>query len=629
MLSTSCYLRTWERFVSEGVLDSNRLNKRIMESWYRCKKDQVNPYLNKGKHILTDELLDIQREKNSFLLEVASPQLSRMNQSIKDSGMMALLVDPDGYVLSLSGNEKILDEAGKINFVEGVCWTEGEVGTNAIGTALKTGEAVMIQGTEHYSIASHKWSCSAMPILNEDGKILGVLDISCPVEYFHPSMLGMVANLAYTIEQEMGMRSYKKELALTQHSIELAETYPDLPFIVCNHKQMIISASKQVRKKIPQSIGMALADLLNHGYRIVKENPLLSKEDNRISGKCLFLSENHGREANRLFPASMPSERFAFEGEGGISESFHNTLRKVKLVAPTEANVYISGETGVGKELIAKAIHDNGMRKKGPFVTINCGAIPKDLMESELFGYVDGAFTGAKRQGHKGKFEQANGGTIFLDEIGEIPSAMQVALLRVLQERKIVPIGGTKSISLDIRIITATHRNLEKLVNEGSFRKDLYYRLNVYPIHVPPLRERVEDIPYLVNYLCTKNNWNIPLTEELLIRLKDYHWPGNIRELQNVLQRLTILLAEWPLDYGKVLNSMHSPPVTPHDDFPSWEEPGDERGIKGNELTIREKIQRDLMIEALQKTRGNVTAAAKLMDIPRSTFYKRLHRYGI
>ncbi|MGG3497135.1 sigma-54-dependent Fis family transcriptional regulator [Peribacillus simplex] len=628
MLSTSCYLRTWERFISEGVLDSNRLNKRIMESWHRCKKDQVNPYLNKGKHILTSELLDIQKEKNSFLLELASPQLSRMNQSIKESGMMALLVDPDGYVLSLSGNEKILNEAGKINFVEGVRWTEGEVGTNAIGTALKTGEAVMIQGTEHYSIASHKWSCSAMPILNEDGKILGVLDISCPVEYSHPSMLGMVANLAYTIEQEMGVRSYKKELELIQHSIELAETYPDRFFIVCNHKEMIISSSKLVRKKIPQSIGMALADLLNHGYRIVKENLLLSKEDNRISGKCLFLSENHGHKTNRLFPASMPSEVFDFKGESGISESFQNTLQKMKLVAPTEANVCIFGETGVGKELIAMAIHENGSRKNGPFITINCGAIPKDLMESELFGYVDGAFTGAKRQGHKGKFEQANGGTIFLDEIGEIPLAMQVALLRLLQERKIVPIGGTKSISLDIRIITATHRNLEELVNDGSFRQDLYYRLNVYPIHVPSLRERIEDIPYLVNYLCLKNDWNIPLTEELLKRLKDYNWPGNIRELQNVLQRLTILLAEGPLDYIQVLNSMHSLPIARYDDIPSLKE-GGKKCIKGNELTIREKIQRDLMLEALQRSRGNVTAAAKFMDIPRSTFYKRLHKYGL
>ncbi|AMM93139.1 acetoin dehydrogenase [Peribacillus simplex] len=628
MLSTSCYLRTWERFISEGVLDSNRLNKRIMESWHRCKKDQVNPYLNKGKHILTSELLDIQKEKNSFLLELASPQLSRMNQSIKESGMMALLVDPDGYVLSLSGNEKILNEAGKINFVEGVRWTEGEVGTNAIGTALKTGEAVMIQGTEHYSIASHKWSCSAMPILNEDGKILGVLDISCPVEYSHPSMLGMVANLAYTIEQEMGVRSYKKELELIQHSIELAETYPDRFFIVCNHKEMIISASKLVRKKIPQSIGMALADLLNHGYRIVKENLLLSKEDNRISGKYLLLSENHGHKTNRLFPASMPSEVFDFKGESGISESFQNTLQKMKLVAPTEANVCIFGETGVGKELIAMAIHENGSRKNGPFITINCGAIPKDLMESELFGYVDGAFTGAKRQGHKGKFEQANGGTIFLDEIGEIPLAMQVALLRLLQERKIVPIGGTKSISLDIRIITATHRNLEELVNDGSFRQDLYYRLNVYPIHVPSLRERIEDISYLVNYLCLKNDWNIPLTEELMKRLKDYNWPGNIRELQNVLQRLTILLAEGPLDYIQVLNSMHSLPSARHDDIPSLKE-GGKKCIKGNELTIREKIQRDLMLEALQRSRGNVTAAAKFMDIPRSTFYKRLHKYGL
>ncbi|MGE7185434.1 sigma-54-dependent Fis family transcriptional regulator [Peribacillus sp. NPDC006672] len=628
MLSTSCYLRTWERFVSEGVLDSNRLDKRIKESWHRCKKEQVNPYLNKGKHVLTNDLLILQREKNSLLLDVASPQLSRMNQAIKESGMMALLVDPDGYVLSLSGNEKILDEAGKINFVEGVRWTEGEVGTNAIGTALKTGEAVMIQGTEHYSIASHKWSCSAMPIFNEDGMLMGVLDISCPVDYFHPSMLGMVATLAYTIEQEMGVRSYKRELALTQQSIELAEAYPNRPFIVCNHKGIIISASKQVRQKISQSIGMRLSDFLNYGYQIEKETPLFSEEDKRVSGKCLFLSEGLSHTQNWLFPTSSPSKVFNFKGEIGISEAFQNTLHKVKLVAPTEANVYISGETGVGKELVAMSIHENSSRKKGPFITINCGAIPKDLMESELFGYVEGAFTGAKRQGHKGKFEQANGGTIFLDEIGEISHAMQVALLRVLQERKIVPIGGTKSISLDIRIITATHRNLAELVNEGSFRQDLYYRLNVYPVFVPPLRERKDDIPYLVRYLSQVNNWNIPLTEELLNSLKGYNWPGNIRELQNALQRLSILLQDGLVDYEQLLNSMHSLAITHQADCQSAKEI-DKNCITGNDLTIREKIQKDLMLEALQRTQGNVTAAAKLIDIPRSTFYKRLHKYGL
>ncbi|MGW6382709.1 sigma-54-dependent Fis family transcriptional regulator [Peribacillus butanolivorans] len=626
MLSTSCYLRTWERFISEGVLDSNRLDKRIKESWHRCKKEQVNPYLNKGKHVLTNDLLNVQREKNSVLLDVASPQLTRMNQAIKESGMMALLVDPDGYVLSLFGNEKILDKAGKINFVEGVRWTEGEVGTNAIGTALKTGEAVMIQGTEHYSIASHKWSCSAMPIFNEDRMLMGVLDISCPVEYFHPSMLGMVATLVYTIEQEMAVRSYKRELALTQQSIELAEAYPDRPFIVCNHKEIIISASKQVRQKISQSIGMRLSDFLTFGYQIEKETPLISTEDIRVSGKCLFLSEGHIQ--NRIFPTSSPSKLFNFKGEMGISEAFQNTLHKVKLVAPTEANVYISGETGVGKELVALSIHENSPRKKGPFITINCGAIPKDLMESELFGYVEGAFTGAKRQGHKGKFEQANGGTIFLDEIGEIPHAMQVALLRVLQEKKIVPIGGTKSISLDIRIITATHRNLAELVNEGSFRQDLYYRLNVYPVFVPPLRERKGDIPYLVRYLSEVNNWNIPLSEELLNRLKGYNWPGNIRELQNVLQRLFILLQDGRVDYEQLLNSMHSLAITQQADCQSPKEI-DKNCIKGNELTTREKIQRDLMLEALQRTQGNVTAAAKLIDLPRSTFYKRLHKYGL
>ncbi|USK60297.1 sigma-54-dependent Fis family transcriptional regulator [Peribacillus asahii] len=623
LASTSTFnnLSTWKRFISEGVLDSARLNKQIEESWYRCRQEQVNPYLREGNYVLTNELLNAQREKNALLMEMTLPHLARVNPLIKESGMMALLVDSDGYVLSLSGNEKTLDDARKINFVEGVRWTEEEVGTNAIGTALQTGEAVMINGMEHYSIASHKWSCSAMPIYNEKGIVMGVINLSCPVTHSHPYMLGMVASMAYTIEQEVKIRSYKNEQAFIQHAIKLADYYCNRYFIVCDQNEMIVSASKLVRQKVPKSIGMRLEDFLQYGYQIEVESASLLTRDIEASGKCLFLVEKGASASSRLFSAKS----FHFEGEIGISETFQNTIKQVKQVAPTEASVYLYGETGVGKELVARAIHENSSRKNGPFIALNCGAIPKDLMESELFGYVEGAFTGAKRQGYKGKFEQANEGTLFLDEIGEIPPAMQVALLRVLQERKVVPLGGNKEIPLNIRIITATHRNLKELVNEGTFRQDLYYRLNVYPIYIPSLRERRDDLPFIASYICQQNNWNLPLTEELLDKLGNYHWPGNIRELQNVLQRLSILLLDEGVDYQELIHSMYSLGILQQQE----EQVPMEVVDLENQLTIRERIQRDLMLEALQRTKGNVTAAAKLIDIPRSTFYKRLQKYGL
>ncbi|WP_066053752.1 sigma-54-dependent Fis family transcriptional regulator [Robertmurraya korlensis] len=622
-MDTTFYFDTWKRFVKEGVLDSARLNKRILESWYRCKTEKVNPYLYKAHHLLTEEELQAKKKNHSLLIELATPFLKKMDQPIKESGMMALLVDPEGYVLSLTGNERTLMNARKINFIEGVRWTETEVGTNAIGTALQTKEPVIIHGAEHYSVASHQWSCSATPIVHGDGSLLGVIDVSCPVESSHPFMIGMVTSIAYAIEKEIISRSYKKEIDLIQQATLLAETHKNHLFIVCNQKKKILSASKPIREKIPQVIGMNLHEMLHNNYRIDFEMPFMSKEDNSINGSSFFLSEVV-KQQHRLFishSSSTSTDTFYFKGEAGVSEVFQHTLRKVKLVAPTDATVFITGETGTGKELIARAIHDNSSRRKGPFISLNCGAIPKDLMESELFGYVDGAFTGARRQGYKGKFEQAHKGTIFLDEIGEIPHTMQVALLRVLQERTITPIGSTKEIPLDVRVITATHREMLELVREGHFREDLYYRLNVYPIVIPPLRKRKEDIPYLVNYLCQKNNWSFDNIEDIFTRLREYDWPGNIRELTNMLERLHIMLPEGDLSGKEDISIVLTTNIPISSSI--------EKETVDNNLKTREKIQRDLMLDALKKTKGNVTAAAKLLDIPRSTFYKRLQKFRL
>lgn len=626
-MDTTLYLDTWTRFVKEGVMDTARLNKRILESWHRCKNENVNPYLNRGQNLLTDEQLHTIKNKNSKLIEIASPYIKRFDQSIQDSGMMALLVDPDGYVLSLTGNEKTLTDARKINFVEGVRWTECEVGTNAIGTALQTKEAVMINGAEHFSVASHQWSCSATPIFDITGNLMGVIDVSCPVEYSHPFMLGMVTSIAYAIEKEISQHSYRQEIALIQQASHLVENYPNQLFLVCNQNQMIISASKLVREKIPHVIGMNLHEMLHNRYQIHFEMPFLTKEDKSINGSCFFLSEMIMDHQNSLIPPSSPPKSFLFKGESGTSEVFQNTLKRGQLVASTDATVFISGETGVGKELIAQAIHDNSPRKNGPFISLNCGAIPKDLMESELFGYVEGAFTGARRQGYKGKFELAQKGTIFLDEIGEIPHTMQVALLRVLQDRKVTPIGSTKEIPLDVRVITATHRDITELVKKGDFREDLFYRLHVYPIDVPPLRRRKEDIPHLIRHICQKNNWNIGNIEEILTGLSDYEWPGNIRELTNMLERLSIMYIDTQSRNDILVHSVESLTIH-HPSSPEMVEQ-ESTDVDEKKLKAREKIQKDLMLEALKKTKGNVSAAALLLDIPRSTFYKRLKKFGM
>ncbi|PEU33359.1 sigma-54-dependent Fis family transcriptional regulator [Bacillus cereus] len=616
MLASPFYLHTWKKFVNEGVLDSNRINQRISESWHRCKQANVNPHMNKGQKILSSNIFQEQKKKSEIFLDIALPQIQNMRKTIDELQMMALLIDPDGYVLSLSGNKQTLKRAKHINFIEGVKWTESAVGTNAIGTALEIEEAIMISGTEHYTVASHSWSCAAAPIHNDDGKLIGVLDFSCPIEFSHPYMLGMVTSIAHAIERECSIRVHQNELHLIHRFLDVIDS--DEQVVICNHRDVIVSASKSVRERINNWSRMKLEELMHHGLETKLEIPVYSNE--RMIGKCMYLKEN--KQMN-TYSALTFIKGITFSGVTGTSRAFQHTLEEIKLVSPTDASVYVCGETGVGKESVARAIHENSPRKDGPFIAVNCGSLPKELMESELFGYAEGAFTGARRQGYKGKFEQANGGTLFLDEIGEVPPEMQVALLRVLQERTITPIGSSKLVPVNIRIITATHKDLLRLVEEGKFRQDLYYRLHVYPLYVPSLIERKEDIPYFIQHFCEQKNWNVVFPKSIYNQFLQHTWPGNIRELVNVLERIYILSQGREICEKQVAFLLQT--------------------MRGNQqqlelqvenktehtLHFREKIQRDSMIEALQKTNGNVSLAAKLLNVPRSTFYKRMQKYKL
>ncbi|KMP29753.1 sigma-54-dependent Fis family transcriptional regulator [Bacillus wiedmannii] len=616
MLASPFYLHTWKKFVDEGVLDSNRINERISESWHRCKQANVNPHMNKGQKILSSNIFQDQKKKSEIFLDIAIPQLQNMRKTIDELQMMALLIDPDGYVLSLSGNQQTLKRAKHINFIEGVKWTEAAVGTNAIGTALQIEEAIMISGTEHYSVASHSWSCAAAPIHNDDGKLIGVLDFSCPIEFSHPYMLGMVTSIAHAIERECSIRVHQNELHLIHRFLDVIDS--DEQVVICNHRDVIVSASKKVRERVSNWSRMKLEDLMQHGLKPKLEVPVYSND--RMIGKCIYVKEN---KQGNVFSTSPFINGITFPGVIGTSNAFQHTLEEIKLVSPTDASVYVCGETGVGKEYVARAIHENSPRKNGPFIAVNCGSLPKELMESELFGYAEGAFTGARRQGYKGKFEQADGGTIFLDEIGEVPPEMQVALLRVLQERTVTQIGSSKEVPVNIRIITATHKDLLRLVEEGKFRQDLYYRLHVYPLYVPSLIERKEDIPYFIQDFCERKNWNVVFPKSICNQFSQHTWPGNIRELLNVLERIYILSQGREICEKQISFLLQTMMENQHQLALQTENKTE------HTLNFREKIQRDSMIEALEKTNGNVSLAAKLLDVPRSTFYKRMQKYKL
>ena len=295
-------------------------------------------------------------------------------------------------------------------------------------------------------------------------------------------------------------------------------------------------------------------------------------------------------------------------------------MAKVERVAASETRVCILGETGTGKELVARNVHDKSPRHKGPFVTLNCAAVPAELIESELFGHEKGAFTGAGAR-HIGKFEQAHGGTLFLDEIGDMPPVMQAKLLRVLEQKEIERVGGDRTLQVDVRVVVATHRNLDELVRKGGFRQDLYHRIYVFPIVLPPLRERVEDIDLLTDYfarsVAQQNDWKpLPITDDAYTQLRRYNWPGNVRELRNVVERL-LLLADGKVDSATVRVAL------PSDAIPS---------TASGSGTLAERVdayEREVILSELNRHEGRMSDTARALGLERSHLYKKCQQLGI
>jgi DNA-binding NtrC family response regulator len=365
------------------------------------------------------------------------------------------------------------------------------------------------------------------------------------------------------------------------------------------------------------------------------EKPFEQEHIRQVIAKAVRQSEAQRRAPRTLGSHDVsPSGRFGIVGE---SAAMRHIFAIIDKVSDTPSTVLITGESGTGKELVAKALHEHSSRRAGPFIKINCAAIPKTLMESELFGYEKGAFTGAV--GSKpGRFELADKGTLFLDEIGEIPVEMQVKLLRALQESEFERVGGIKTIKVDVRLITATNRDLDKEIKSGNFREDLYYRLNVVPLHIPPLRERREDIPLLVEHIVRKFNDRLRkqvtgVEPDALGRLVVYGWPGNIRELENVLERTLLFcdsprirLRDLPAELGAALAASTTPTPIPTTGPASASGPSSLKDIVRAET---ERVERELIVRALDETGGNVTQAAKRLGISRKSLQMKMKEFGL
>jgi sigma-54 dependent transcriptional regulator, acetoin dehydrogenase operon transcriptional activator AcoR len=622
----------------------------VRESWDRSRLSGVRPELRRVPTVLDEPGLAAASESVDWLA-VVSDITHQLPPDFEKQRHLLGFFDAAGRMLRSEGDPQARDALSEINFAPGGLWLESAAGTNGPGTALASGRAVDIVGAEHYCEAWQRWHCAAAPIHDPlSGEVTGVLDLSGPAELASPHLLHLVLALSVAADRALAARDLQRRYAILNAFSECSNRYPGEVVIAADRTGRVLCASPSTPpeflpgRETAASARLALATLIEEAADELPRSAggLLAYEGaaavvypvfdgaTRIGG-CLLLRRAPQMHGTVKTPPRR-STRYSFLDLLGQSPALAEACRIAGAASANTLPVLILGESGVGKELFAQSIHSASERRDRPFVAVNCGALPAELVESELFGYVGGAFSGARREGSTGKFEAGDGGTIFLDEIGELPAAAQTALLRVLQEGEITRVGGTQTKPVDVRVIAATNRDLRVALEVGALRRDLYYRLNVLTLELPALRERREDIPLLARrFLETSSiamrKRGLTLDAEVIAALQAYDWPGNVRELQNVIARLVALassshitLADLPATIGASASSRRSlpAPATPrHSRRPAH---------AVSELDVAEE-RAELL--ALIKSARTMSEAAARLGITRSTLYRRLERCGL
>lgn len=665
----------WEKFTTFQDFDFSFMRPEIFQSWQRSRDFQVNPKEIKTD-ISTKEDIEKLSESNDLLISTVRPYMEDLYSIVQGSGFYLMLSDQNGIILDLLGDQDIINEGRKNSFlVVGANRSESFAGTNAIGTCLAIGKPLQIWGGEHYILGHKKYACSAAPIFDHEGEIIGCLNLTGEFTKIHTHTLGMVIGAVDGISKELKIRSAYNEIAAmsAQRSSILESVSSGL--ILLNGNDQIIQMNgnalrmlninkNSIGKNIFESISIDEPVHKNFNFSTVKTE-MQNKETtfyfmgsqsapvkfsmsinfiggNNSENRSVVVRLDESKQINKLVSkVSGFKASYTFQSIIGSSIATQKLINTSSRAAQSSSNALIFGESGTGKELVAQSIHNSSSYAKGPFVAINCGALPKGLIESELFGYEGGAYTGASKEGNPGKFELADGGTIFLDEIGDMPLDVQVTLLRVIQTKEVVRIGGKYPKKINVRIIAATNRNLFDAIDAKTFREDLFYRLNVLSINVPPLRERENDVCELADYFAeTLNNpqkLKMHISQDVYPVLKSYSWPGNIRELENVIERAInitdddeIRLEHLPIQIRANSNiplaksapfadKTLTPSVHNHAEIPTPPMPGFNLKSTGYQL----------ILSSLEERNGNIKEAAELLGISRRTLYRKMDLYGI
>ncbi|MGY8600264.1 sigma-54-dependent Fis family transcriptional regulator [Paracidovorax citrulli] len=665
----------------------------IAESHERSRSFGLHRHASADLQPLAPDALAWAVARNDALCAHALPVMETLSAQIAGTQSMVLLTDAQGVVLHALGDEEFLGRAQRVALRPGGTWSERSKGTNAIGTALALGDAVQVNGDEHFLAANQFLTCSCAPICDPLGQVIGALDVSGDRHQQSAHTLALVRMSARMVENHLFGKVYEDAVRLRFHArpeflgtlVEgLAAFTPEGRFLAADRSgqfQLGMSANALQAQTFPSLFGMPMSALLAHA-RGAMPRPLQlalpggvvvnamvefrpkgaaalgwtgqgSDEDTPVPGPVAPASAT-ARAARRPIapvPAGGPrlsGLRYLDTGDAQLAQ----VIDRVSRVLGSDVPMLILGETGTGKELLARAIHQDGPRARGPFVAVNCASIPETLIEAELFGYEEGAFTGARRRGSVGKIAQAHGGTLFLDEIGDMPLAMQARLLRVLQERTVAPLGSARQIPVDVHVLCATHRNLRDMMVRGLFRDDLYYRLNGLVVRLPALRER-SDLRVIVQRLLQAQDreqaaegstpgWQRPrrtVPLQVASRAMDlflrHRWPGNLRQLSNALRTAALMAGDADeIDIGHLPEDLFDeglptagdavPGASARDAEPSPSVRSAAHRPAPAAVRSWDETVEDALRHALSVHGGNVSAVARALGVSRNTVYRRL-----
>jgi len=629
-------LQARTEFLANGNVPQGAIAEPIERSWRRCLANGINANSPANLHVLTAQELAFKHEKNRHLLLLARPEMETLNSQIAHMRNVVILTDDDGVILHSMGSQHLQKGFERTASSAGTSWREDHRGTNAIGTVLIEQAAMTVQGAEHFMAQHHTLSCSAVPIFGPKNQLIAALDVSNDYNISQQNTLALVKMSAQMIENRLFSASYDSDIVLHFHARpefigtlwEGVAMFTDSGELVAMNRsamfQLNLNADYALRDDASATAVCAFSQLFELAWpslmqQVAGSDKLIVPINLHNGARFYAQVQMRQKKAHSTAIVKRTSAANLDLLNSGDAQVAH-AIKQIKQVLSRDIPLLIQGETGVGKELFARAIHDASLQAHGPWIAVNCAALPEGLIEAELFGYEEGAFTGARRKGSPGKIEQADGGTLFLDEIGDMPLSLQARLLRVLQERSVTPLGSSKSIAVNFALISATNQKLRDKVASGAFRSDLYYRLNGLSVMLPPLRLR-SDLQALINVILqVEHALETNVSAEVMAIFAGHRWPGNIRQLHNVL-RTALALAD-----GAPITTQH---LTQDfiDEMSDVAAVGD-AAVSLNNLAL-EDVATTAIHLAMQRQAGNISAVARDLGISRNTLYRKLKTMGM